>query len=129
MAELILFDGECALCNRSVRFLIRRDRRRRFLFAPLQGTSAAAILKSPIPLDSLILVEGFRSDKQRLFRYGKGALRICWHLGGLYRLLGFLSFLPRWLVDPPYRWIARNRHTLFRGDAGELELEQERLLP
>lgn len=128
MAHLILFDGECALCNQSVRYLLGADAKESLLFAPLQGETAQSILKEPIELDTLIFVEGFQTQKQRLWRYGKGALRICWHLGKWYRVLGLLSFLPHWVVDPLYRIIARNRHFLFK-KGGAVPLESRRLLP
>src|SRR4051794_7961959 len=45
-APVLLFDGECGLCNRLVRGLLRLDRRGRLLFAPLQGPSAQRYLRS-----------------------------------------------------------------------------------
>src|SRR6187549_957246 len=44
--HLLLYDGECALCNASVRFVRARDRRGRFGFASLQSGEAAARLAS-----------------------------------------------------------------------------------
>lgn len=127
MADLILYDGECALCNRSVRFLIEADKRGHFLYAPLQGETASHLEGAPFPLDTLILIEGFQTKSPRIWKYGRGVLRICWRLGGWYRLIGLLSFLPGWLADPLYRLVARNRHTLFRGGAGDLK--SDRILP
>lgn len=132
MAYLVLFDGECALCNRAVRALIQADRNQLFLFAPLQGETASKLVAPPIPLDTLILVEGFHSHQPRLLRYGKGALRICWHLPGWYKGIGLLSFLPAWAIDPLYRLVARNRHLLIAGSASSVPLEElskGRLLP
>ena len=36
---IILFDGQCLFCDRSVQFIIARDRRAYFKFAPLQSTA------------------------------------------------------------------------------------------
>lgn len=131
MTHLVLFDGECALCHRAVRTLLSVDRDRRFFFAPLQGATAKKFLPPPISLDSLILIENFEGTHPKIWRYGKGALRICWHLSGCYKLLGLLSFLPRWPIDPLYRLIARNRHLLIRATpSGSLEeMAEGRLLP
>ena len=35
--KVILFDGVCNLCNNSVKFIIKNDKRNIFKFAPLQG--------------------------------------------------------------------------------------------
>jgi len=41
---ILLFDGGCALCRRSVRLLLALDRRGRIRFAPLGGETARALL-------------------------------------------------------------------------------------
>ncbi|MCD6051631.1 MAG: hypothetical protein K0Q55_3040, partial [Verrucomicrobia bacterium] len=57
---LVLFDGDCGLCQRSVRFLLAEDRAKAFSFAPLQGATAAPILErhrlAEAPLRSMVLV-------------------------------------------------------------------------
>ena len=123
MNHIVFFDGECALCHRAVHFLISADQRQQFLFAPLQGETAEARLKQPVPLDSLVLLE----QGTRELRYGKAALRICWYLGRWWRLLGLLSFLPSWLADRVYRLVARNRH-FFGKSSPQAALPPERLL-
>lgn len=42
---VIFFDGVCNLCNRSVQFVIKHDKKQQFLFAPLQGIAGAEALK------------------------------------------------------------------------------------
>ncbi len=120
---VIFFDGECPLCNRAVRFLASRDKKEKFAYAPLQGETAKKTFGQPPALDTLVLVEG-----NRPLYYGKGALRICWYLGGAWRLLGALSFLPTLLADGIYRLIAKNRH-LFGKTVPELKDLGTRLLP
>jgi predicted DCC family thiol-disulfide oxidoreductase YuxK len=44
--HLLLFDGECGLCDRTVQLVLRRDRARRFDFAALQSSEAATMLTS-----------------------------------------------------------------------------------
>ena len=59
---IVLFDGVCNLCNRSVQFIIQRDPEGRFRFASLQsdlGVELRARLGiDPETIDSVILVEG-----------------------------------------------------------------------
>lgn len=119
--HLVFYDGRCGFCDKVVQFLLRRDRKKVFVFAPLQGTTAAKILQDLPPslktIDSLILVENYQTPEQKFYLLGKGAFRICWLLGGMWRLLGWVSFLPSFLYDWGYRIVARNRHRIFPNDS------------
>ena len=44
---IILFDGVCNLCERSVQFIIRHDPDAKFMFAPLQSVYARTLLEDP----------------------------------------------------------------------------------
>lgn len=60
MHPILLYDGFCGLCNRLVRFILRRDRDEVFRFAALQSPFAAKILASlsvnPAALDTFYVV-------------------------------------------------------------------------
>lgn len=117
MSNLVFYDGSCGLCDHIVQFLLERDQKRLFLFAPLQGKTAAEVLKNLPPEylgeDSLVLVENYQESDERFYVLGKGALRILWLLGGGWMLLGWISFLPSFLYDWAYRLVARNRQRFF----------------
>jgi predicted DCC family thiol-disulfide oxidoreductase YuxK len=112
--HLIFFDSECPLCHRAVRHILEIDQERHFLFAPLNGETARDILAGPqAPLrsaNSLILVERYRSTGRRFWVRSRAILRIYWLNGHGWGLYGILSFLPGWLGDFFYRWIAAHRH-------------------
>jgi predicted DCC family thiol-disulfide oxidoreductase YuxK len=114
--HLVFYDGSCGLCDYVVQFLLKVDKQQRFAFAPLQGQTAARYLQHLPPemkrVDSLILVENYHSTP-KIFMLSQGALRIAWVLGGLWVLIGWLSFLPSVLFDWAYRLVARNRHRWF----------------
>jgi predicted DCC family thiol-disulfide oxidoreductase YuxK len=61
--HLLLYDGECGLCNRLNRFVLRRDRRDRFRFAALQGEVgrawAARLGRDPDDLSTFLVVADF----------------------------------------------------------------------
>jgi predicted DCC family thiol-disulfide oxidoreductase YuxK len=129
MTHLVLYDNMCAFCNRSVNSLLKADQRRVFLFAPLEGETASLILLKNAKKDSLVLIEHYKTPKETQHYYGKAVLRICWHLGGLWRLLGMFSFLPTFLVDRLYRLISQHRH-IFGHSGPPLVFERDsRLLP
>ncbi len=117
MSHLVFYDGECGLCDHVVRWLLPRDDKKQFLFAPLQGKTAQEVL-SHLPeeikkADSVILVENYRQDDESVSIYGKAAFRIAWLLGGKWKLMGWLNFLPAVLYDWGYRLVARNRKKIF----------------
>lgn len=117
LSHLVFYDGNCGLCDQVVQTLLKADKHERFVFAPLQGSTAAKFISHLPPelksVDSLILVEDYRSDYPQVYVLAKGALRIAWLLGGIWTLVGWLSFLPSFLFDWAYRLVARNRHRLF----------------
>src|SRR4028119_1189065 len=72
---IVLYDGVCGLCDRSVQIILRNDRRGRFRFAALQSDAGRALLDRfglpPQALDSIVLVDG-----DRVWRKSRAALRI-----------------------------------------------------
>lgn len=111
----VYYDGPCVLCQRSIRFIARRDKRKRFLFVPLQSEKGRAIAQS-LGLDaeqgsSLILDDG-----TSLHTRSGGALRIARHLDGAWPLLYLFMIVPPFLRDAVYNVIARYRTRWFGRD-------------
>lgn len=111
---ILLFDGHCGLCDAAVQWLLNRDVQGRFRMAPLQGETAAGILarhpELPEALDSLILVE--QVDGTEVLSWESRSLtRAARYLPFPWSILRWTAVVPRWLADPMYRWMARNRAT------------------
>lgn len=106
---VVLFDGVCNLCNRSVQFIIRRDKKDQFRFAALQGKTGQEILaRHGLPADSFnsfILAEG-----DKIYTRSTGALRMLRILGLPWSLFYVYIIVPRFFRDGVYNWIARNRY-------------------
>jgi predicted DCC family thiol-disulfide oxidoreductase YuxK len=115
--HLVFYDGNCGLCDQVVQTLLKVDTQEIFDFAPLQGLTAEQFISHLPPeqknVDSIILVENFRSQQPQVFVMSKAVFRICWLLGGPWILLGWLSFLPAFFFDWAYRLVARYRYRLF----------------
>jgi predicted DCC family thiol-disulfide oxidoreductase YuxK len=115
--HLVFYDGVCGFCDRSVQLLLKLDKKQLFCFAPLQGETAKILLQALTPEqmneDSLVLIENFRSEDKRIYLLGKAIFRICWLLGGVWLLLGWIRFLPAVFYDWGYRLFAKNRHRFF----------------
>jgi predicted DCC family thiol-disulfide oxidoreductase YuxK len=106
---IVLFDGVCNLCNRSVQFIIKRDTKKQFRFASLQGKTGQELLQRfglrTNNFNSFILVEG-----NRIYTRSTGVLRILKHLGGWWKLFYAFIIVPEIILDGVYYLIARNRY-------------------
>jgi len=127
---VLLYDGDCGLCNRVVRLLLRTDRRARLKFAPLQGAPAQAYLRAQgLPatdFDSLVFVPDWQAPGQSPPRLRTdGALAAAAEVGGAWRLVTWLRVLPAWLRDPFYKLVARTRYALFGAYQGQPLAESE----
>ncbi len=123
MHRVVFFDGPCPFCNWIVHWLMEVDKKKIFYFASLEGETARTLPKDK---DSLILLEEEQGIR-KLFFEAKAALRIFWLIGGWYRLIGWTYFLPSFLINPLYRFIARHRYRFCRTTA--VSLDESRLLP
>lgn len=108
---VVLFDGVCHFCDRSVQFIADRDPHGVFKFASLQS-DAAALLRTqyaiPDDLDSICLIHA-----GRLYTHSSAVLRIARHLGSLWPLLTIFLLLPRVIRDAVYCFVARHRYRLW----------------
>jgi len=109
---IVLFDGKCTLCSKSVRFLIKHNKTGNLNFTSLQsGVGLEIILMAGMKFqqrDTLLLVE-----KNRLYGYSTAALKIAAYLSFPWRLLGILRFIPVVIRDRIYRFIAGKRYEWF----------------
>lgn len=109
---IILFDGFCNLCNASVNFIIRRDRKDLFRFSTFQNDTGRAIAKK-------LGIENLVSDTLILYQHGKvhtqstAALTIARKLNGLWPLLYAFIIVPPPLRNAIYNIISRNRYKWF----------------
>jgi predicted DCC family thiol-disulfide oxidoreductase YuxK len=109
---ILLFDGVCNLCNRTVQFVIKRDNNAKFRFASLQSDIGQALLKRfGLPLndfDSFVLIKG---DKYYL--RSTAGLHVLKELGGGWKLFYALIIFPRAFRDFIYSMVARTRYKVF----------------
>ncbi len=112
--DRVFYDGSCALCHGTVRFLIAEDPdARRFRYAPLDSEALRARVdaatRASLP-DSVVILTG---DDELLVR-SDAALHMLARIGGWWRALAWLGErVPRALRDPLYDAIARTRYSVF----------------
>ena len=82
---VVLYDGVCGLCNRLVRFILRRDPAGLFQFASLQSALAADILArhgaDAGDLDTVYVVVNRGGEAEELLARSEAAILILMHLG------------------------------------------------
>ena len=118
---VLFYDGECGLCQRTVRWMLRHDPEGRLRFAPQRQTLAAEVFArhalDPRQTNSAVLVTNLGEPTERLDLRSDAILGCLGVLGGGCALLAAIARLvPRMLRDDAYNWLARNRHGLFAND-------------
>ena len=113
---VLLYDGECGLCNRVVRRLLALDREGTLRFAPLQGPSAQAYLRAHgLPLadfSTLVFVSDWPAGVVAPLLRTDGVIAAL-RAAGRPGLASTVAVFPRFLRDAGYKLIARVRYKIF----------------
>jgi predicted DCC family thiol-disulfide oxidoreductase YuxK len=114
---VLLYDGVCGFCNKSVQVILDRDRRGEMRFAALQSDYGKGVLSRHPELenvDSLVYVQRQPgTGDERVFIRSDAALRVASYLGGAWKLLLVFRVIPRPVRDFFYDLFARYRYKLF----------------
>lgn len=111
--HLLLYDGDCPLCSRAVRFLLRIDRHAKLMFAPLRGETARAIGSLWQERDeSIILISHLGTPQERVLDKSAALLEVLRLIGGWWRILLMFSLVPAFLRDLLYDAVVRLRYRL-----------------
>jgi predicted DCC family thiol-disulfide oxidoreductase YuxK len=109
---IVIFDGYCNFCSRSVLFIIRRDPKRYFTFAAAQTPEGQKIIGryhlGDLAEHSIVLIE-----HGNVYRKSTAALRIARQLANGWRLFYVCMIVPQRFRDFIYDLIARSRYRLF----------------
>jgi predicted DCC family thiol-disulfide oxidoreductase YuxK len=129
---LLLYDGTCGFCARSVQFVLRRERRRRTLrFASLQGPYGSDLRARHPELDGVDSTIWYDPPgpgrAERALTRSDAVLEVLSYLGGAWRLLGGLGrVVPRVARDAAYDIVARYRRKLASNDHCVLPIAEQR---
>ncbi|HEY1547613.1 MAG TPA: DCC1-like thiol-disulfide oxidoreductase family protein [Kofleriaceae bacterium] len=126
-APIVLYDGTCGLCSKSVRWILRHESDHALAFAPLQGETAAELRarhpEIPKTLDSVVLVD----EADRVWLRSKTFLRVAKHLRAPWRIGYHVRWLPAFVLDLGYRVIARLRYRIWgRADVCDIPAPEQR---
>lgn len=111
--QLILFDGICNFCNKSILMIIKHDTENKFVFASLQSDIGKEIIANlaidTLKIDSIILY------KPGIAYYIKStaAIKIMNQFNGLWIISYLLWIFPEVIRNVVYDFIAKNRYKWF----------------
>jgi predicted DCC family thiol-disulfide oxidoreductase YuxK len=115
--HLVLYDGVCGLCDRSVQLLLEEDRSQVLTFAANQGVTRSEIerRRELPPADAtLVLLRDYGTPEERLFARSSAPLEIARLVGGWFGALALLgTAVPRALRDRVYDFVAKRRFRWF----------------
>ena len=122
---IVLFDGECNLCSKSVQFLLKRDKDDCFRFTSLQGPAGQALLGQysiQKNMKSIVYIEG-----RHAYTESDAVIKIAGHLDRYRTLAAIFRLLPRPFRDFLYRRVANNRYRIWgKNDSCMLPTAQNR---
>ena len=111
--KLILFDGVCNLCNASVQYVIKHDKKNLFLFTPLQSDTGKQIIHAynidTSKTDSILLY----TPEKGIYYKSTAALKIATNLKFPINLMAGFFIVPTSIRDLLYNYIAKNRYNWF----------------
>ncbi|MBA3899814.1 MAG: thiol-disulfide oxidoreductase DCC family protein [Bacteroidetes bacterium] len=111
-SPVVLYDGVCNFCNVLVNFIIRRDKQKMILFAPIQSREARMLLRSLdepfVSLNTVYLIE----DK-KVYKRSTAVFKTIALLPYPWKIISYLSILPVNFTDSIYKIIAKHRYRLF----------------
>jgi predicted DCC family thiol-disulfide oxidoreductase YuxK len=119
---LVVYDGHCGFCNRTVRWFLRRDAQDRLRFVPAESPRVADLLARhgftafdvPASPDTIVVVRNPGTPHEQVFLRSDAAAALLAELPQPWSALGALfRLVPRPIRDLGYRFIARIRYRIW----------------
>jgi predicted DCC family thiol-disulfide oxidoreductase YuxK len=112
---LVLFDGQCGMCNGLVRWLLRRDRSARLVFAARESEAGVEWLRHVgMQDDTMAVIADRGGPKEQALIRSDAILAVVAQLPAPWPALARVARLvPRPLRDLAYRWVAQQRFRIW----------------
>ena len=109
---IIIFDGVCNFCNRTVNIILKHDKDNYFQFAPSQSNAAIEIMQQH-RIDQKAIASVILVDKEIVYTKTDAVIQIATHLNGWPKIFRFIKLIPKPIRNFGYDLIANNRYRLF----------------
>ncbi|HQR73546.1 MAG TPA: DCC1-like thiol-disulfide oxidoreductase family protein [Sulfurovum sp.] len=106
--KIVIYDGTCGLCSRSLRLLIKLDTHKTFRYTSLQGKFVKT-LPLNTDIDSIVFY-----DEGTLYYKSSAILKILRSLGGFWNMVTLFYVIPRFIRDAAYDVVAKYRYRFFK---------------
>lgn len=110
--HIVFFDGDCGVCNFWVQWILKRDKKDRFLFASLQSDFGQEFLTERKLNTEVFNTLYLWKPNHYYLEKSKAVLQIAHLLGGIYKLSAIGKIIPGFLSDQIYDAVSRNRMKL-----------------
>jgi predicted DCC family thiol-disulfide oxidoreductase YuxK len=104
--SIILFDGVCNFCNRTINIILKYDKHVYFQFAPSQSSAAVAIMQE-FGLEENAIASVILFDQEKVYSKTDAVIKIANRLSGWPKLFRLLKFIPKPIRDFAYDLIAK----------------------
>ena len=108
---IVLFDGVCNYCNAMVNFAIRNDKQAKLRFAPMQSAIGVQLKKQfriAENIDSIVFI-----NNSKAYTHADAVFRIANYLSYPAKAVYALRFIPLFISNAAYKWVAKNRYKWF----------------
>ena len=109
---IILFDGVCIFCNRTINIILKYDKHAYFQFAASQSNAAMGVMQE-FGLEENAMASVILIDQEKVYTKTDAVIQIANRLSGWPKLFRLLKFIPKPIRDLAYDLIAKNRYALF----------------
>lgn len=109
---IVLFDGVCNFCNKTVQFLLKRDKKDQLRFASLQSDIGKRLLEEVnLPVDFKESILFF--SKGKMWQKSDAFAQIMYRLPGGWKMFYSIKIIPRFIRDAVYNYISSHRYRWF----------------
>ena len=110
--NLILFDGQCKLCNAWCNFILRHDKNNVFTLIPIQSDIGQDFLKNnnypTEQFETMLYVEN-----NIIYEKSTAFIKVTKHFRYPIKTLFIIKYIPKVIRDFVYNQIAQNRYKIF----------------
>jgi len=113
--NVVFFDGVCGLCNSSVDFLIKIDKKNILIFSPLQSYFVGEVLAKfniQLNLEQLDTIIYLGSNSNKIYVKSNAILEILKDLKNVWSVFYIFKIIPTQLRDILYEYISKNRYNI-----------------
>ena len=124
---ILFYDGECGVCSRTVRFILKNERSNKLYFSSLQSDFAVRFL-AKLGIESVSSNTLYLFENGKLYNKSSAALKLIAYLKRPFGLINILYVFPRFFRDFVYDRIAANRKVFFKDVCELISFDKNRFL-